>query len=84
MEISFSDDRAASYLETVIGADTLFSFVAENADDMELFVKETRRKGWKVNVGTTPAKSRENFVVSVPKERLSSFGVDGYVTDLFE
>ncbi|OQR73845.1 structural maintenance of chromosomes protein 5-like, partial [Tropilaelaps mercedesae] len=84
VELSINNERGARYLEVILGADTLFSFVADNADDMELFVKETRRKGWKVNVGTAPNAARANYEHPVSKQSIAKFGAEGFVSELCE
>ncbi|XP_022652249.1 structural maintenance of chromosomes protein 5-like isoform X2 [Varroa destructor] len=83
-ELTISNERQARYLEVILGSDSLFSFVAENPDDMELFVKEARRRNWKINIGTAPRGGRMKFANPVPKEQIKEFGVEGYVSDLCE
>ena len=77
-------EQAASYLDSAIGADSLFCFIAEDADDMEKFVKLTRERHWRVNAATAPLAGRAMFQPPADSRVSADLGVIGFLSELVE
>lgn len=83
LTINVPDSGNTKYFEHVIPMNDRLAFICENADDMELFIKEVRdRQGIRVNAVKSPDIPINQFKPNRPVEYIKHWGFSSYLLAL--
>lgn len=83
LTINVRDPVYTKFFEHVIPMNDHLAFICENADDMELFVKEIRdRQGIRVNAVKSPNIPVDQFQPNIPLENMRRWGFTSYLLAL--
>ncbi|XP_070206218.1 structural maintenance of chromosomes protein 5-like [Littorina saxatilis] len=75
----------AKFVEMQISASDMRTFVCEDPDDLELFMKVMKdEQRLKVNAALVPAQPLSSFRPDYPIDRIRNYGFFSYVKDLFQ
>ncbi|KAJ2790871.1 Structural maintenance of chromosomes protein 5, partial [Coemansia guatemalensis] len=84
LEASVRDARYANLIETVVGASTLRTFVAQSEEDYHTFTREVNdRQRLRVDI-VCFRRALDSFQAPQPRDTLQRLGFDGYVLDFIE
>ncbi|XP_062985405.1 structural maintenance of chromosomes protein 5 isoform X2 [Elgaria multicarinata webbii] len=85
LAINMKDHKHAKYVENHISSNDMRSFVFENREDMEIFLREIRDKQkLRVNAVCAPPESCAENLPSKPIEELLRYGFLSYLRELFD
>ncbi|XP_072038157.1 structural maintenance of chromosomes protein 5-like [Amphiura filiformis] len=83
--INVLDTQHARYIEHCIPMNDMIAFVCEDADDMELFLREVRDKQrLRVNAVKAPTQGMANYRSQRNISQLNPWGFTDYLSDLFD
>ncbi|XP_071845736.1 structural maintenance of chromosomes protein 5-like [Apostichopus japonicus] len=83
LTINVRDPDFTKFFEHVIPMNDCLAFICENADDMELFIKEIRdRQGIKINAVKSPNIPVVQFQPKVPIDKMRMWGFTSYLLAL--